>query len=450
MAGPVDFIGRIMRRGRKPQQPARETEAYPHLAQLGSPRESKKRASFKPVARNLRYFSRTPYARRAINAIKGPISQLEWEILPVKGVKSNAELERQIETVTYCLEHPNADDSFRSLVEQVVEDTLCGAGAIEIQVGADETRPLWLWPVDGLSIQMFAGWDGTDPRAARYYQTSGYGGIGNLPNDGIPLRNDELIYLKPNPSTADPFGCGPVEIAFLSIARQLGVADFAGKLASNARPSSLLWVKNVGDNYLSSFRAYWRNQIEGQGEMPIIGGEEAEAMRLWPDGDKALYLEWQQFLIREIATSFDLSPQNLGIEADVNRNTSEVAEDRDWDAAIKPMAHLVQSHLTREAIHAKLGYYNLRMRFIGLDREDEMQTAKIYETYYKNNMITPNEQRDVMGKPPADNVWGDRTFADAQVAVEAARSMATNLDADLPDLGGTKPAATKKPARAKE
>jgi hypothetical protein len=186
------------------------------MVQLGSPRNDKKRPVFKPVARNLRYFSKTPYARRAINTIKNPIAGHEWEIRPKKGVALNAELTRQIELATYCFEHPNADDSFETLAEQVVEDILCGAGAIEVQMGADPLRPLWLWPVDGLSIQMFAGWDG-GANEARYYQTQGYGGLGNTGNDGIPLRNDELIYIKPNPTTAVPFGTGPLEVAFMAL-----------------------------------------------------------------------------------------------------------------------------------------------------------------------------------------------------------------------------------------
>ena len=122
MAGPLQYLNRVLRRGRRPSQPVRETMSYPQMAQLGSPRDDKKRPAFKPVASNLRYFSRTPYARRAINAIKNPIAGHEWEIVPKKGVKTNAEIARQIEVATYCFEHPNADDSFETLSEQVIED----------------------------------------------------------------------------------------------------------------------------------------------------------------------------------------------------------------------------------------------------------------------------------------------------------------------------------------
>ena len=414
------FLQRVFRRGRKSREPQRESESYPRLIQLGQPRDMEHRPSFKPVARNLRYFSKTPFARRAMNTIKNPISQLDWEICPIDGVKTNKELDRQIEVATYCFDHPNHDDSFRTLIEQATEDLLHGAGAIEIQVGGDEDRPLWMWPVDGLSVQIYAGWNG-NPNEARYFQTAGYGGLGNLSTAGISLRNDELIYMRPNPTTSDPFGTGPLEVAFMTISRLLGVEEFSGNVASNTRPSAMMHFEDMDDRSLNAFRSYWRNEVEAQGQTPIVGGKKANVVRLWPDGDTALYPLWKEFLIRELAASFDISPQNLSLERDVNRDTSEAGEDRDWDHAIKPHAHTLQSHLTREALHRRLGFHHLRFKWIGLDRDDELASAKIFQIYYDRNVVTPNDQRDKLGMQPSESQWANLNKADVDIAVSAAR-----------------------------
>jgi len=82
-------------------------------------------------------------------------------------------------------------------------------------------------------------------------------------------------------------------------------------------------------------------------------------------------------------------------------------------------------------LHAKLGFYQLEFKFNGLYREDEESTAKIYETYYKNNLITPNEQRFKLGMEPLDTQWGDLNFADTQIALSAARGSAVIDDKDL-------------------
>lgn len=413
---------------------------------------SRRQIAYKPTPRNLRYFSRTPYARAAINAIKNPLAELKWKIVTVPGVVETPEHIRQIEVAMACLWTPNNDDSFRTLLEQLVEDVCVGAGALEMQTGGDKIRPLWLWPVDGLSIQIYPAWTG-ERDLPRYVQTIGYGSSAGG-GAAFPLRNDEMIYIRPNPSTSTPFGYGPLEIAFNSVSRMLGVGEFAGNVASNARPSIML---DLGDGatpeVIQAFRAYWKNEVEGQGMMPIVGlngdnrsekSRGAEVLRLFPEGDEGLYLKYQEFLKTEIAIAFGLSPMNLGVERDINRNTAEVGEDRDWANAIKPMAHLIGAHLTREAIQGKLGFSQLMFMWVGLEREDELNTAAIYEKYYKNNAVTPNEQRVRLGLPPMDNPWGDMTAADVEIAIQAARGAGQVDDPDLPEPKSPAPTKAKK------
>jgi hypothetical protein len=439
----------VLWNGRRPKQPERDTIPFPNLIQIGQQRVGQ-RILWKPIPKNLRYFARTPYARRAINAIKNPIAMLEWEIVPMPGVKTSPELERQIEVANRCLESPNQDDDFRSFREQVIEDILVGAGAIEKQPSGDALRPLWMWPVDGLSIQMYPGWGG-GKNEARYCQSVGYGSYtGGGPT--VMLRDDELIYLRPNPSTATPFGFGPLEVAFNTISRQLGVADFSGNVASNARPSILLDMgKGADAQALAAFRSYWQTDIEGQGKVPIVATDGGEVQKLYPDGDDALFLKYQEFLKVELATAFDLSPQNLGVERDVNRNTSEVAAERDRDQAIKPWAILFAAHITRGALHRGLGFYQLMLRFPGLDPSDEDVNSQVFEREFRSNAITPDEYREKRGMAPMDGDWGDKTWADVQIAMAAARSAATVLDPDIDsqtptDQKRAKPAATTKGA----
>jgi hypothetical protein len=435
----VALLDRFRRRGRPPAEPARETDIYPRLMQLGQARPGADKPAYKPTNKNLRYFGRTSFARRAINAIKNPIAQLQWEIVPLPGVKPNSELKRQIEIAWRCFDSPNGDDSFRTLTEQVLEDILHGAGAIEQQLGGDDLRPLWLWPVDGLSINIYPGWAGGRDEA-RYVQTIGYGSVGGGP-EGIKLRDEELIYIRPNPSTAQPFGTGPLEVAFTAISRQLGTGTFAGNVATNAKPSTMIYAGKVTDaNALAAARSWWTNEIEGQGKTPLVSGEaEWKAIRLFPDGDSALFLGYQEFLIHEIATAFDLSPQNLGLTKNLNRSNAEVAEDRDWDQAIKPWAHLLEQSLTRQALHKRLGFSQLMFRFIGLDRDDEEATARIYEIYYKNNAILPNEQREKLGWKPGESRWMGMTAADVAIAGSAARGAKEVDDPDIRDDPAPKP-----------
>lgn len=419
-----DWLKRL-RLGRKRNEPVRATQVNP----IWPNRTQSRRPALKPTPVNLRAFGKTPYARRAINAIKNPIAMLEWEVVPIRGVEMNSELEHQIAVVSRCLEQPNRDDSFRTLVEQVIEDICHGAGAIEVETGGDALRPMWLWPVDGLSIQLYPAWSG-DEAESRYAQAIGYGAWSG--GSAIQLRNDELIYIRPNPSTATPFGLGPLEVAFNSISRQLGVGEFAGNVTTNSKPSVMLDLgEGAGGDAVAAFRSYWTNEIEGQGKTPIVATKGGQVMRLFPDGDAGLYLAYQEFLKTEIAVAFDLSPMNLGVERDVNRNTAEVMASRDMDHAIKPMADMVAASLTRQAIQGRLGFSQLQLRFPELDAEDEGALSETFVRDYQNNAVTPNEYRKRRGLAPTKSKFGDLLKCETDLATKAAQGAQQVLDDQL-------------------
>lgn len=429
--------------GRKRHEPVRDSTIYPRLMNIGRQRYTRDRPMVKPTPANLRRFSKTTYARRALKSVKDPISGLDWEIAPKEGIDTNSEIKRQTELVTSCFAKPNIDDSFSTLIEQIIEDMIVGGGgAVEHQLGGNKIRPLWMWPVDGLSIQVFAGWNG-DNAQPRYWQALGYGNVGG--SQGVPLRNDELVFIRVDPSTENPFGLGAIEVAFNVINRLMGAQDFAGKVAANATPENLLFFQDASEETLNSIRAYWRNEVEGQGMVPIFGGaKEIKGVPLRGSNDEALFLKFQEICVREICAAVGISPQNVGVEKDVNRNTAEVAEDRDWRMTIIPMARRIEMHLNREVIDESLGFSQIEFKWLGLDREDEKASAEIYQIAYKNNRITPNEERARLNQPPSDNPFADMLFADVQIAIEAARGSKV---VDDPNLDFNPAASPRQPSK---
>src|SRR5580704_9777221 len=115
----------------------RRTSALPSIFNsYGSMNE----AMPKPTPYNLRRFSETPIARRAINCIKDRIAGMRWRVQPRQGysleaIPNGAE---RVRVLTDNFQAPNPDDSFRSLAEQVLEDIIVGGyGAIEVQLSPD-------------------------------------------------------------------------------------------------------------------------------------------------------------------------------------------------------------------------------------------------------------------------------------------------------------------------
>jgi hypothetical protein len=220
----------------------------------------------KPTPINLRRFSETPVARRAINTIKDRIAGMRWRIQAKAGMQELPDAIARIAILTRNFDSPNPDDSFRSMAEQVLEDLIVGGyGALEAEASGDPSHPLALFPVDGATIRMRADWDGR-PSSVRYEQVTGKVG----PDANILLADDELIYMRLNPRTHTPFGLGRLEVAFEAVNSFLGAHRYAGRLASNSVVEYALWLQNATPEQHERLIRWWQDEIEGTGRVPIL------------------------------------------------------------------------------------------------------------------------------------------------------------------------------------
>lgn len=363
----------------------------------------------KPTPMALRRFSETPVARKAINSIKDRVASMPWRVQK-KGAGAVEHVgDGRIALLTANLESPNADDSFRSLTEQVVEDILlAGCGAIEVQLTPDAQNPLLLWPVDGTTVRIYAGWSG-EADAPRYAQVTPWG-------ERVDLRNDEIVYIRQNPRTHTPFGLGRLEIAFETISWLLGAQEYAARLASNTVVQYALWLQEMPPASYDKVISWWQNEIEGTGKVPIIANlpSKPEVLRFGEGSDKDLRLEWQKFLIRIIADAFDLPPLLLGLEQDVNRATADALVEEAFRTAVVPTARLYAEHITREIIARKLGWRDLEFVFSDLETFDERGQAEIDEILLRSDVLLPDEVRLRRRLPPLPDGRGAMTFSERQ------------------------------------
>jgi hypothetical protein len=359
----------------------------------------------KPTPANLRRFSETPVARRAINVIKDRIVGMRWRIQPRRGrvLEQIPDGPQRIQILTENFEAPNPDDSFRSLIEQVLEDVIVGGfGAIELDLvegwrmpvaGGTPALPLLMWPVDGATIRIMTDWDGR-PDSPRYAQVTGLSGA----QGQIVLDDNELSYIRLNPRTHTPFGLGRLEVAFETINAFLSAYRYAGRLASNSVVQYALWLQGLTPAHHERLIRWWQDEIEGTGRVPIISAEsKPEVLRFAAGTDADLRLAWQEFLVRIIANAFDLPAQFLGLEQDVNRSTAGTMSDLGFRSAIVPTARLVAEYLTRDAIAKRLGWTDLEFVFTDVDAQDEMEQARIDEILLRNGVVTVNEVRRARG-----------------------------------------------------
>ena len=389
---------------------ARRTLALPAIL---SPAHFPGRLLPKPTPANLRRFAETPVVRRAINVIKDRIAAMDWQVRVRRGVRRQdlAFAERRLRALRRMLEEPNAADSFRTLIEQVIEDALTGGfGAIEMEPTGDEERPAMLWPVDGASIRINARWDG-QAETPRYAQAL----PGQLESAAVDLRDDQLIYVRMNPRSFTPFGLGPLEVAFETVNQFLSAHRFAGKLASNAVAQYALWLNEATPAQHDRLIRWWQDEIEGTGRVPLISTEQKpEVLRFAQGTDADMRLAWQEFLIRMVANAFGLPPLLLGLEADVNQSTAAEMTDEAFRGAISPLALLLAGHLTRDLFGKCIGWREFEFVFNDLNARDEETELAVQVQLLEAGVLTVNEVRAMRGLGPLGQ---DGT---AQLAGEAA------------------------------
>jgi len=348
---------------------------------------------------NLRRFAETPVVRRAINVIKDRIAAMDWQVRVRRGVRPGdlAFAERKLRALRRTLEEPNAVDSFRTLIEQVIEDALTGGyGAIEMEPTGDGERPAMLWAVDGASIRINPRWDG-QPESPRYAQAL----PGQLGSSAIELRDDQLMYVRMNPRSFTPFGLGPLEVAFETVNQFLSAHRFAGKLAANTVAQYALWLNEATPTQHDRLIRWWQDEIEGTGRVPLISTEQKpEVLRFAQGTDADMRLAWQEFLIRMVANAFGLPPMLLGLEGDVNRSTASEMADEAFRGAISPLALLLAGHITRDLFDKCIGWREFEFVFNELNARDEETELAVQVQLLAAGVYTVDEVRAMRGLGP--------------------------------------------------
>ncbi|AFL86486.1 phage-related protein [Terriglobus roseus DSM 18391] len=346
----------------------------------------------KATPQNLRRFAEMPMARRAINVVKDRISSMDWQVRAKRDVAVTEEVAARIRALRCALEQPNPQDSFRTLLEPVLEDILVGGfGAAEVEPTGDALQPVRLWPVDGATVAMDVAWNG-DSDAPRYVQTA----LGAAA--GVPLLDRELMYVRLNPRTHTPFGLGRLEVAFETLNQFLTANRYAGKLASNSVVQYALWLDEATPQQHERLIHWWQDEVEGTGQVPILStAKKPEVLRFAGGTDADLRLQWQTFLLRIVANAFDLPPMLLGLEHDVNRSTASEMAEQAFQSAIVPVAKLLAEHITRDVIGKALGWDDVEFVFSDLLTRDSTEEADLQIKLLQAGVLTVAEVRAMRG-----------------------------------------------------
>jgi hypothetical protein len=350
--------------------------------------------------------------RTAINWRKQQISQSHWRIVRVDDPKA-APNPKVVQEITTLLRFVNTKrESFRSLLDQVVEDLLIlDAGVIEKErtLGGPSKRTgssiEALWAVDGATIAPDPNWDGRDPQAIRYRQYLD----GKLVAE---LRNDQMLYIMQNQTTHRVLGWSQVETLVNIIEAELWGEKYDYDMLRHAAPAGILDIgRGLTPEQVDAFRAYYASEIAGTSDLAIFGGGDPGAgagvtvQKFGWSPAEMQRTEYKEWLINKIAFVFQVDKTIFGLVDDVNRSTSHTISER-TDQGFVSLARLVSEYITREIVWEIDENHGLE--FTDLKRLDPLVQAKIDQIYSQIGKTFPDELRARDGEDPVP--WGAEPY----------------------------------------
>jgi hypothetical protein len=351
-------------------------------------------------ARTLRRFSENNvWVRAAINRRKREISRAKWSICRIDDPKAppNPIIVNRV-TELFRFINPKRE-SLRSLLDMVVEDILVvDAGCVEKEKtgGGDIVA---LWSVDGSTIAPDPAWDGSNPKAARYFQYI----------DGklvAKLRNDELVYMMANPRTNSVVGFSPLEVLFDTVEAELWGDDYEYRMLKQTAPSGVLDLgAGLETSQVEAFREMWNSEIAGSYDIAIVGGGEPGAgvgtkfvpfTRTAREEQRRDYMKW---LATKICTAFEMDLLAFNLSAGVQRSTGNNMQSKSDDGLLG-LATLVSEFITREIIWEMDDAHQHGFQFDDLTVREATAQAKIDQIYMSIGVTSPNEIRAREGIDP--------------------------------------------------
>lgn len=349
----------------------------------------------------------SPWVRAAIDILRDAVASSEWDILPIdKSGPKNVRLTKRIRNL---IENPNGRDTFWDFIQLIIEDIcVLDAGAVE-KVRYPSGELAELWPVMGEHIWVNARWDGSSDDQVRFV----YSPDGTV---RATFTNNDLMYLMQNPRTNSAVGLSPLEVLKRTIDAELHSMDYNSRMVKGAPPEGAL---NIGETAMTEDVARvkhdWESNILGQSAFAIIGGYKAPGFIKFRDTNQEMqYREWLDYLVRQIAVVFGLSPMDLGITFDVNRSTAEAQGDNTEGRGMKPLMAKLQTSITRHIVQDESfggRDNNLQFVFTALNLKESKSRADINKIAMGGTpWKSPNEARLMEGRPPVGDLDDDNNI----------------------------------------
>lgn len=385
--------------------------------------------------------------RVVIERRKDQVESFEWEILPKSKALGGKKVPKEgptqdqeaaIQTVTEFFEHPSAEYSWAEWCRVLLEDLLV-LDAVAIAPRFTYGNTLYsLDLIDPATIKRVIDGRGMTPMPPdpAYQQI-----IKGVP--AVDFTVEEMYYWMRNPRSWKAYGFSPVEWIMVTVNIALSRQAFTLNYFTEGNiPEALATVpQNWTMAQIKEFQTYWDDLMAGhmanRRRMRWVPFDASKIKELKQPDHKNEFEEW---LARLICFAFSISPSSLIKE--LNRSTAETNKEIATSEGLMPLLNMLRTKLNY-IIQKVMGFKDLQFVWKLGDSIDALQQAQINQIYLQEEVLTPDEVREDIGKKPLTPDEREKAFPTPPPPVIASGAVGE------PGKPGEKPPAGKEP-KAKE
>ena len=366
--------------------------------------------------------------RICINVLKEKVTKTKWSIQPIDPLKKVDE--KKIKEIEAFFKSPNPNDTFRTLMDKVVEDLLVLDSVAIEKVRDNSGKLVRIDYVDAASIRPVMDDHGnqdivipvtdaegeTNDLPVSYVQVVDSNPYGGRESGTVvalwPKKDFILFHQHPQGSMAYyGYGLSPIEGVLAVVANILNADNYNGAyFEEGSFPPMIVHMKGqMGQRELNSLRTYLYNELEGKYYRPaIVSGEgdmEVHDLKELNRRDMQ-FMEYMKFMSTLLSAAYGLSPQDIGLIEDVNRSTSETMKDLSQAKGYGSILSLFEEIFNQEILLNEFGVDDLEFKFVSTDTIDPQIASQIHKTYVEAGLMTINEIRKETGRAPYGE-WAD-------------------------------------------
>lgn len=305
-------------------------------------------------------------------------------------------------------------NSWEIFIKKILVDLLVIDRGVAIKLRDENGQLLGLMPVDGATVRPLINEYGTfDPEKA-YVQV-----INGTPTSY--LRRDDVVVMSLHPM-ADMkyfgYGFSTMETLYNTVLSDIfidkGNLDYyrkggsipEGFISIEPPPSREGMVTQLDQDQLETIQRQLQSIMMGDyTQVPLVSGGKVSWIDFKGKRKDMQFKELAEYLTRKICAAYQVSPQDVGILADINRATGQVQAEMTKSKGLETLMMSISSFITNEVIREIRPEGDLKLWFVDDDIQRDKERWTISQQQLVSGVISINQYRAKEGMHPVP--WGN-------------------------------------------